>query len=249
MLGHILTLGSLALGAILLGKSLTAVLQGGILAVFLFAFLGAWLARCSFADILSALGGQFAAAARALPASGAIEEMVLHLATRVRHEGLLALDAEVENQKFLPLKRGLKSLLDGQDAAGLRGLLRAEKEAFLASGNRASAVLEAAADLCTLTGVGLAVFWLALTLPALEGGASGGAAALSEVLMAFFYGLFFSEWVFRPRARAVADEVEKANLLFAELEEGMLGLQQGIAPAALKHRLESESRLVAAVSG
>lgn len=209
----------------------------GSAALVVVGTFAATFASMSMSDAL----GAFKAAIPALVKSpksdyaGTIE-LLTEFADKARKEGVLALDKVVPEIEDPYLARGIQLVVDGTDPADTQDLLELDLEGELSSGATSKAFWLKAAGFAPAFGVFGTVIGLIDMLNNLAD-PSGLGPALAVAFITTLWGVFLANFFFQPIAFKMDRnlEIERA---YRELQmEGILAVQKGMNPRALKERL------------
>lgn len=168
----------------------------------------------------------------------AMVDKITFLAKKSRTEGILAIEAEIENLENPMLIHGIEMVVDGNDVDTIEDILNVEleqiesrhsvgQEVFLKWGEYAPAF----GMIGTL--IGLIAMLGDLQDPSLIG------TGMATALLTTFYGSFMANMVFLPIAKNL--EMQTANEMKTNemIIEGVLALQRGDNPRIIEQKLKS----------
>lgn len=158
------------------------------------------------------------------------------LATIARKDGLVSLDRA---QQALPtpfMRRALRHVIDGCEAAQLRDVLEADARGRLAATQSGAAVFEIAGGYAPTMGILGAVLGLVRALESLANPETLG-SGIAIAFVATVYGVAAANLLLLPvaaRIRSVADRQFEEDTMVIE---GTVALQAGLAPRTLERLL------------
>ncbi|MCM3770069.1 MULTISPECIES: flagellar motor protein MotP [Priestia] len=158
-----------------------------------------------------------------------IEEIVgtfVHLSEKARREGLLSLEAELEQIDDSFVKKGILLAIDGVEPEMIRELLEAEIAAVEERHARGRNMFEKAADYAPAWGMIGTLVGLVLMLKSLNTPSSLG-PNMAIALLTTLYGSLLSNLFFQPIAAKLAGKTEHELFVKEVIIEGVIGLQAG----------------------
>ncbi|MDR2940986.1 MAG: MotA/TolQ/ExbB proton channel family protein [Treponema sp.] len=226
IIGVIGAVAMLVASIILSGNSMTAFIDIPSLALVLVGSYFALMVAFSLSDSL----GVFAAIGLAfqqpvLDSQGVIQKMVA-FSEKARREGLLALEDELEDLDDEFMKKGLRLVVDGTDAAIIRDLMELELSQMQSRHAFKIKLINMWATLVPGLGMLGTVMGLVGMLRNLDDKASIG-PNMALALITTFYGSLFSNVFFIPFANKLMvfdnDEASMKEMII----EGVLSIQAG----------------------
>jgi chemotaxis protein MotA len=167
-----------------------------------------------------------------------IARQFAELARLARREGLLALEGAASRQRDPFLKVALLQLVDGTDAAALRGMLDGlaeQEEQLREAGPR---IFEAAGGYAPTIGILGAVLGLIHVMENLSDPAKLG-AGIAVAFVATVYGVGSANLIFLPIAQKLRsklrDDARRKQLII----EGICAIQEGMNPNVVEKRLRT----------
>jgi len=165
-------------------------------------------------------------------------DRLLEYATVARKEGLLALEAKVQDVNDRFLSKGLQCLIDGLPPETVRSILQMEADVQRSRHAHGKKLLEMFASFAPAFGmigtlVGLVQMLSSLKDPSQIGG--GMAVALLTTL----YGALIANMICLPLAGKLDLRAKQEAQLRTLMIDGLLGIQAGEKPAILRERLEA----------
>ena len=238
VIGMLMAFGCILGGNILEGGTMMDIYQPVAVLIVGGGALGATIITYPMDQLISAIG---VIKQVLLPLPSNAKKLITELvefSNLARREGILALEAKVETIKTPFLKKGLQMVVDGSDAEMLVSTLETEIETFEHHSEIAVKIFETFGGFAPTIGIIGAVFGLIGVMKNLDDPAKiGGGIAVAFV--ATIYGLMIANVICLPmagklKARAHEQVQEKQIIL-----QGLVSLQNGENPAAMKSRLEA----------
>ncbi len=163
---------------------------------------------------------------------------LVELARRSRREGLLVLETEAERSRDPFLKLAVLALVDGNDAAALRGLLEQridQQEQFQEPGVK---LFEAAGGYAPTIGILGAVMGLIHVMQNLTDPAKLG-SGIAMAFVATVYGVGFANLLFLPFASKLRMKIREETRRKEMIVEAVCAIQEGLNPHNIEKRLQS----------
>ena len=158
-------------------------------------------------------------------------------AVRARRRGVMTLEAEIADEPDPFLARALTLAVDGMPQAALKQALDIDSLAREDADLECASVLEAAAGYAPTLGILGAVLGLIQVMEHLAAPASIG-SGIAVAFVATVYGVASANLVLLPLATRIRGRASDAVLARAVIIEGMLSLQQGLAPRMIEAHLD-----------
>lgn len=238
-----MTLGGIALACIaVLGSvildhgSLLALLNPSALLLVVGGTVGATMASGGSREVRS-IGKLIGKAIRKneLDHRQAIDQMVEY-AQFARREGLLALDAQLEQIHDSFLRSGIQAVVDGVDPEVVRDLLQTELRHLSERHRRGAALLETAGGYAPTMGIIGTVVGLVHVLSNLANAADIG-PAIAQAFTATLYGIASANILWLPLAGKLKARAEEERLIKEIYLEGILSIQAGDNPRLVRSKL------------
>jgi chemotaxis protein MotA len=166
---------------------------------------------------------------------GAIELMV-RFAQFARREGLLALDAELDNIQDPFLRTGIQSVVDGVDPEVVRDLLQTELQHLAQRHKRGASLFETAGGFAPTMGIIGTVIGLVHVLSNLAN-ANGIGPAIAQAFTATLYGIASANLLWLPLANKLKVRAADERLVKEIYLEGILSIQAGDNPRLVRSKL------------
>ncbi|WDT94572.1 flagellar motor protein [Thermoleophilum album] len=228
----------IALGAIMEGTQLTALIN---IPASLFVFggtFGAVMAGTSF-ERVKAIPRLYQIAIKGEePDPLERIELMARLAEIARREGLLALEAELDQIRDRFTRKGIQMVVDGTDPEVLREVLEIEIEALEQRHGDARRVFEKAAGFAPTMGILGTVLGLVHVLQNLDDPGSLG-PAISSAFIATLFGVGSANVVFFPVANRLKELTDAEVRLRIMTLDAVLAVLEGENPRVLREKLVS----------
>lgn len=166
-------------------------------------------------------------------------ELIKEMSIKARKEGLLNLEAYVEDENVDPfIKRGLQMVVDGIEPELIRGALEIKVENMSNQRREEIAIFESAGGFAPTMGIIGTVMGLVQVLGNLTNPDELG-PKIAVAFIATLYGVASANLLWLPIANKLK-AVEKDFVLEKEMIiEGLLLIQEGVNPSVLATKLES----------
>ncbi len=236
IIGFVVALGGLLVGAMLEGAPIMAVLNPSAMMIVLGGTLGVTIVGTSF-DRIKAIPCLWMKVlqAEAHDMRTRVSELV-GFAEKARRDGLLALDDELATVHDEFMRRGLQLVVDGTDPEMVAEVLDAEVESMRRRHAAGVQPFEKAGGFAPTMGIIGTVFGLVHVLQNLDQPETLG-PAISAAFIATLLGVATANVVFLPLANRLK-QLSAAECEFRMLTtEGILGIQAGDNPRVLADKL------------
>ncbi len=174
-----------------------------------------------------------------IPPNYASESLIRQItvwSSAVRKEGLLILDAGVEEIKDPFVRKGMHLLVDGTPPEKMREMLEVDINAFEDFGRQSARVWEAAGGYAPTIGILGAVLGLIHVMENLSNPAKlGGGIAVAFV--ATIYGVGLANLVFLPIANKLKTLINQQVIWREMLIDGLVAIAQGENPRIIEEKL------------
>lgn len=224
-------------GQILEGGHPGALVQGTAFLIVIVGSLGATMVAMPMQDFLGGMKGLKNAFLPPKTDFKGLLDKILELANLARREGLLALEAYTSDEKSDPfLVKCLTLAIDGSPADAIRESIEVDMDIAEEDLKAAAKFWETWGALCPTVGVLGAVLGLIHVMENLDNPAAIG-PGIAVAFVATVYGVGFANVVALPIGFKLKRQVHHMQLLKSMALEGVIGIQSGIAPGALRSRL------------
>ncbi|WP_339147290.1 MULTISPECIES: flagellar motor protein MotP [unclassified Sutcliffiella] len=165
-------------------------------------------------------------------------ETFVRLSDRARREGLLALEAELEEVEDDFIKKGVLLAVDGVEPEVIHDIMNAEISAMEERHVKGRSILEKAGDYAPSWGMIGTLIGLVLMLKNLNDPTTLG-PNMAIAILTTLYGTLLANLVFLPMASKLANKTEKEVFLKQIIIEGVIGVQSGQNPKILEEKLSA----------
>jgi len=234
LVGIVIAIGSLIAAFIMEGGSLHSLFSATSLILIFGGTIGAVFVSFPLSDIISVpralikLKGQ----------NGNEVYMInylVELANKVRKEGLLSLEKELNNMDVF-LRKGIQLVIDGGDSDFIRSVMETELYSMRETINIGHKVFEAAGGYAPTMGIIGTVMGLVHVLGNLKNPEMLG-PSIAMAFLATLYGIGSANIIWLPMAEKLKTVSKQEQLLYEIAIEGMLLIQNGINPTLIQERL------------
>jgi chemotaxis protein MotA len=236
LIGIVGALGALLAMIFLEGASVTSILLPAPMLLVFGATFAVTVASVTLPDSIRALKAMPKAFTAKAPSPHAQIEQVVSLAERARKDGLLALEQEAETIDDPFLKRALQGIADGVDPEELREMLEEEMITREKTDRQAAKFYTTMGGYAPTIGIIGTVVSLTHVLENLSDPEHLG-HMIAAAFVATLWGVLSANMIFLPignRLNRISElEVERMTLLL----DGMMAVQAGSQPRALRERL------------
>ena len=166
-------------------------------------------------------------------------EQLVELAQIARKNGLLSLEEKANEQTDPFFKQAIMLIVDANDQDKVRAILENDIECMNARHEDAAAMYDKASSVAPAFGMVGTLVGLINMLKAmnLDGGAGDLGGAMGTALITTLYGCILAHMVFGPVAQLLRGRDEEEVLCKQIIVEGVMAIQAGENPKALKERL------------
>lgn len=177
---------------------------------------------------------------KAYDPKGYIDQLV-ELAQIARKNGLLSLEEKANEQSDPFFKQAIMLIVDANDQDKVRGILENDIDCMSARHEEAAAMYDKASSVAPAFGmvgtlVGLINMLKSMNLTG-EGGADSLGTSMGTALITTLYGCLLAHVVFGPVAQLLRGRDSEECLCKQIIVEGVMAIQAGENPKALRERL------------
>ncbi|GAB1477043.1 flagellar motor stator protein MotA [Bacillota bacterium] len=165
-----------------------------------------------------------------------IIQLMIELSGLAKKEGLLALEARVEEIRDPFIKKAVRMVADGTDRDVIEEILESEIYAMEKRHENNAGIFSSAATYAPTLGVLGAVFGLIAAMASIDD-TDIMAAAIAAAFVATILGIFTGYVLWAPFAKKLKVKSQKEVMLKNMVLEGVLSIQRGDPPFMLKERL------------
>ncbi|WP_046176669.1 flagellar motor protein MotP [Domibacillus indicus] len=166
----------------------------------------------------------------------ALINRLVHLSEKARREGLLSLEANLQNEDESFLRKGILLAVDGVEQEELVDILNAELDALEERHRKGRLIVEKAGEYAPSWGMIGTLIGLVLMLKNLNDPASLG-PNMAIALLTTLYGSLLANLVFLPIASKLELKTEEEVFYRQIVIEGVAGIQSGQNPGMLREKL------------
>lgn len=239
IIGLVLGAICIMMALILKGASLAMLLNGEVIVIIFGGMIAAVLSSYTMADIKRLPKVMKVLMSNEEPdLNGTIEKMV-ELSNIARREGLLALEAPVNELDDPFMKQGLELVVDGAEAEQIRDLMESEVDAMETRHHRMSGLFKTAGATSPTLGVMGAAIGLIGALGNLSDINKLG-PMIASAFVATIFGIFMGYMVMIPFATRLEAKNEEEVLLKTLIIEGVMDIQAGHSAKVIEQKLYAQ---------
>lgn len=239
IIGLVLGAICIMMALILKGASLAMLLNGEVIVIIFGGMIAAVLSSYTMADIKRLPKVMKVLMSNEEPdLNGTIEKMV-ELSNIARREGLLALEAPVNELDDHFMKQGLELVVDGAEAEQIRDLMESEVDAMETRHHRMSGLFKTAGATSPTLGVMGAAIGLIGALGNLSDINKLG-PMIASAFVATIFGIFMGYLVMIPFATRLEAKNEEEVLLKTLIIEGVMDIQAGHSAKVIEQKLYAQ---------
>lgn len=239
IIGLVLGAICIVMALILKGASLAMLLNGEVIVIIFGGMIAAVLSSYTMADIKRLPKVMKVLMSNEEPdLNGAIKKMV-ELSNIARREGLLALEAPVNELDDPFMKQGLELVVDGAEAEQIRDLMESEVDAMETRHHRMSGLFKTAGATSPTLGVMGAAIGLIGALGNLSDINKLG-PMIASAFVATIFGIFMGYLVMIPFATRLEAKNEEEVLLKTLIIEGVMDIQAGHSAKVIEQKLYAQ---------
>ncbi|MBT9253074.1 MAG: flagellar motor stator protein MotA [Brockia lithotrophica] len=228
-IGYGVILKGVPIGALFSNPAAYLIIIGGTVAVTLNAFTMDELKRLPQLFRFVVVGVRF-------PDENKLIDQFMEWAIIARREGILALEAHVEEVEDPFLRNGLKMVVDGRDMEFIRDALLQDIQAMEERHARYASIFSQAGTYAPTLGVLGAVVGLIAALSHIDDTSTLG-TAIASAFIATFLGIFTGYVLWHPFANKLNVLTRREVAIKLLMLEGILSLQAGMSPTNIEEKL------------
>ena len=238
IIGIVLALLAIVISTVMDGNSFGALIGPSSLVLVVLGTIGVSFAGYQMPDVKRFPKALIKAFTGKVPSGSGIVDTLMACAETARRDGVLALEAKLEEIDDDFLKAGLQYVVDGTDAEAVRDNLELELQALDERHQTMIAVIKTMGGYAPTMGMIGTVIGLINMLGNLSDPSQLG-LGLSVALLTTLYGVIFANLVFLPIG-AKLKRLHEGEMMVKELAlDGVLAVQAGASPRLLVERLET----------
>lgn len=239
IIGLVLGAICIMMALILKGASVAMLLNGEVAVIIFGGMIAAVLSSYTMADIKRLPKVMKVLMSNEEPdLNGTIEKMV-ELSNIARREGLLALEAPVNELDDPFMKQGLELVVDGAESEQIRDLMESEVDAMETRHHRMSGLFKTAGATSPTLGVMGAAIGLIGALGNLSDINKLG-PMIASAFVATIFGIFMGYLVMIPFATRLEAKNEEEVLLKTLIIEGVMDIQAGHSAKVIEQKLYAQ---------
>jgi chemotaxis protein MotA len=169
--------------------------------------------------------------------SAASVELFVTMSDKARREGLLALEADVDNIHDAFTRKGVQLMIDGTDPELLRQIMEIEAESTRHRNEAGAQLLEFMGGIAPTIGVLGAVLGLMGVMGHLAEPEHIG-PGIATAFVATFYGVFTANVLWLPLAKKLVNLNKHEQHALNVVIEGLMSIQSGDNPRIVREKLE-----------
>ena len=236
IIGIILGLGAVIGGALLEGLHLGSITQPTAAIIVVGGTLGATVLSFPLKTILAAGKGLLKVILEPSRKTSAVIAEIVGYANKVRKEGLISLESQIQSASDEFLKKALSLAVDGTDPKLLRETMEIELNHSDHTGLQEAKVFEAAGGFAPTVGIVGAVLGLIHVMENLADPSKLG-AGIAVAFVATVYGVSIANLLFLPFASKLKTKHENEMALKEMMLEGVVGILEGMNPRIIEEKL------------
>lgn len=239
IIGLVLGAICIVMALILKGASVAMLLNGEVAVIIFGGMIAAVLSSYTMSDVKRLPKVMKVLMSNEEPdLSGTIEKLV-ELSNIARREGLLALEAPVNELDDPFMKQGLELVVDGAEAEQIRDLMESEVDAMETRHHRMSGLFKTAGATSPTLGVMGAAIGLIGALGNLSDINKLG-PMIASAFVATIFGIFMGYLVMIPFATRLEAKNEEEVLLKTLIIEGVMDIQAGHSAKVIEQKLYAQ---------
>jgi chemotaxis protein MotA len=237
-LGLLVGLVGIVSGQILEGGDLSILFQGAAFLIVFGGTLGAVMVQSPTKVFFTAIKiGRWAFITPKMGSRALISQLT-HWSVMARKDGILSLDAQVQQISDPFVNKGVQLLVDGHSAEKIREVLEVDIHSWEQLHWQSARVWESAAGYSPTIGIIGAVLGLMHVMQHLSDPSKLG-AGIAVAFVATIYGVGFANLLFLPVANKLKSIIMQQTQLREMVVEGLAAIANGDNPRLIEIRLQS----------
>ncbi|PYX73983.1 MAG: flagellar motor protein [Acidobacteria bacterium] len=234
--GILVGIGGILAGLLIEGGSLTQIMQPTAAIIVLGGTLGAVLIQFPLPVVMSAFRRLAHVFFEPKNDPQSMIQEVVRFANKARREGIVALDADVQNVEEPFLKKSLMLAVDGTEPQELRKMMELELDNRAEQDERIPQVFESAGGFSPTIGIIGAVLGLIQTMQHLDKIDEVG-RGIAVAFVATIYGVGSANLCFLPCAGKLKIRIREEQVIREMTLEGVVSILEGMNPRILETKL------------
>lgn len=236
IVGVIIAIGCLVLGFTMDGGTLAAIISPTAALIVFGGTIGATTMCFSLQEIKSIPKLLKIALFQKLTDEVVLIEQLVDLSDKVRREGILYLDKQLQYFDDSFMRKGIQLVVDGTDPELVRLIMETEMYAIQERHKIGSSIFETAGGFAPTMGIIGTVLGLVHVLGNLESPETLG-PAIALAFIATLYGISSANILWLPIAAKLNNYNKKEDMTRELILEGILSIQAGYNPVLVRERL------------
>jgi chemotaxis protein MotA len=237
LIGMVLALVALLVGAVLKGAGLHALLSWAALMIVIVGTFAAILVQTPARVMQRAFAILPWVFRSPVPNRRAIIDRMVEWSKVARRQGLLGLEPMLQEEKDEFIRKGLQLVIDGSEPEAIRSIMEAELESREAADMRAARVYEGMGIYAPTLGIVGAVLGLMSVMQNLSDPSKLG-TGIAAAFTATVYGIALANLFLLPMASKLKTAAQALSHVREMVIEGMIAIAQGENPRIIDTRLQ-----------
>ena len=238
LIGIVLALVALMVGAVLKGAGLHALVSWAALMIVVVGTIAAILVQTPGKVMRRAITILPWVFRSPVPDRRAIINRMVEWSQVARRQGLLGLEPMLDAERDDFIRKGLQLVIDGSEPEAIRSILEVELEGREAADLRAAKVFEGMGIYAPTLGIVGAVLGLMSVMQNLTDPARLG-TGIAAAFTATVYGIALANLFLLPMASKLKGAAQSLSNVREMVVEGMIAIAQGENPRSIDNRLQS----------
>lgn len=237
IIGILVCFGGFLGGFLMEGGQLSSLVQVTAAAIVFGGTAGAGITSAPLSDSVNLIKITMKAFMRPSYDLGPIIAKFVSYAEKVRREGLLVLEEDVEQEDDAFLRSGLQLVIDGNDTDLVKDILATELRYLEDRHHRGALYYETLGGFAPTFGIIGTVMGLITVLANLGGDVAALGASVAVAFVATLYGVVSANAVFLPLANKLKRASKEEALMREIMIEGILSIQAGDNARIVREKL------------
>jgi chemotaxis protein MotA len=238
LVGIVLAIVALLVGAVLKGAGLHALLSWAAMMIVVVGTFAAILVQTPGKVMQRAFGILPWVFRSPVPDRRAIFGRMVEWSQVARRQGLLGLEAMLDGERDEFIRKGLQLVIDGSEPESIRSILEVDADGREAADLRAAKVFESMGVYAPTLGIIGAVLGLMAVMQNLTDPSRLG-PGIAAAFTATVYGIGLANLFLLPVANKLKTAAQAQSQVREMVIEGMIAIAQGENPRSIEYRLQS----------